>query len=72
MVHRVCWTELTDSSSYGASCVGWNGLSVAVMVHHMCCTELTESTSYGKSCVGWNWLQDQLLFIVCWMEVIVI
>jgi len=24
MVHRVCWTELTDSSSYVASCVGRN------------------------------------------------
>jgi hypothetical protein len=21
MVHRVCWMEMTDSSSYGASCV---------------------------------------------------
>jgi len=21
LVHRFCWTELTDNSSYGASCV---------------------------------------------------
>ena len=36
MLHRVCWTELTDSSSYGASCV---------------LGELTDSSSYVASCV---------------------
>jgi len=50
----VCWMELADITSYGASCVGWNWLSVAVMVHYVCCTELTDSTSYVASCVGWN------------------
>jgi hypothetical protein len=35
MVHRVCWTELTDSSSYGASSV----------------LDGTDSNSYGASCL---------------------
>jgi len=36
MVHRVCWMEMNDSSSYDASCY-W--------------TEVTDSSSYGASCV---------------------
>jgi len=36
MVNRVCWTEMTDSSSYGTLCV---------------LGELTDSSSYGESCV---------------------
>jgi hypothetical protein len=50
MVDRVCWTELTDSSSYGGSC-GWMELTVAVMVHRMFWTELIDSSSYDTSCM---------------------
>jgi hypothetical protein len=35
MVHCVCWMELTDCSSYDASCV---------------LGEPTDSSSYGSSC----------------------
>ena len=36
MLHRVCWTELSDSNSYVASCV---------------LGEMTDSNSYGASCL---------------------
>jgi len=43
MVHRVCWTELTDSSFHGASCV--------------CGTDLPDNSSYDASCLldGTDW-----------------
>jgi hypothetical protein len=46
MVHCVCWTEVTDSSNYGALCV-WTELTVSVMVHRVCWTEVTDSSNYG-------------------------
>jgi len=51
MVHRVCWTELTDSTCYGALCVGRHLLTLTVIAHRVGWMELTDISSYGASCV---------------------
>ena len=52
MVHRVCFWELIDNSSYGASCVlDGNDSSSYGTVHRVCRKELTDISSYDALCV---------------------